>query len=143
MLTAAVRDLHLNYPGEFLTDVRSSCPDLWENNPKITVLSDLDPRVDVVDCIYPLINSSNTVPFHFIHGFIDFLNKYLGINISPTAFKGDIHLSEDETNWISQVHEITDEDTPFWIIAAGGKYDYTIKWWSTRRYQEVVNHFKN
>jgi hypothetical protein len=143
MLTAAVRDLHLNYPGEFLTDVRTSCPGLWTNNPKITLLSDLDPRVDVVDCMYPLINSSNILPFHFIHGFIDFLSQCLGINIRPTAFKGDIHLSDDETSWISQIHEITNEDTPFWIIAAGGKYDYTIKWWSTKRYQEVVNHFKN
>ena len=33
MLTAAVRDLHLTYPGEFVTDVRTSCPELWESNP--------------------------------------------------------------------------------------------------------------
>ncbi len=33
MLTAAVRDLHACYPGRFLTDVRSSCPDLWLHNP--------------------------------------------------------------------------------------------------------------
>ena len=33
MLTAAVRDLHRAHPGEFLTDVRTSCPDLWLNNP--------------------------------------------------------------------------------------------------------------
>jgi hypothetical protein len=28
MLTAAVRDLHRAHPGEFLTDVRTSCPGL-------------------------------------------------------------------------------------------------------------------
>ena len=32
MLTAAVRDLHLQYPGDFITDVRTSCPFLWENS---------------------------------------------------------------------------------------------------------------
>jgi ADP-heptose:LPS heptosyltransferase len=39
------------------------------------------------------------------------------------------------------VAEALGEERPFWIIAAGGKYDYTIKWWSRRRYQEVVDHF--
>ena len=43
MLTAAVRDLHLSYPDCFDTDVRTSCPQLWENNPFITPLSEGDP----------------------------------------------------------------------------------------------------
>src|SRR6185295_5378352 len=38
MLTAAVRDLHACHPGEFLTDVRTSCADLWLNNPYLTPL---------------------------------------------------------------------------------------------------------
>jgi len=29
----------------------------------------------------------------------------------------------------------------FWIIMAGGKYDYTAKWWSPDSYQKVVDHF--
>ena len=33
MLTAAVRDLHAEAPGQFQTDVRTSAPALWENNP--------------------------------------------------------------------------------------------------------------
>ena len=43
---------------------------------------------------------------------------------------------------MSQVHEITGEDTPFWIIVAGGKRDFTIKWWDVRRWQAVVDHFR-
>jgi ADP-heptose:LPS heptosyltransferase len=31
---------------------------------------------------------------------------------------------------------------PYWIIVAGGKYDYTIKWWHFRRWQAVVDHFR-
>src|SRR5690349_876674 len=31
MLTAAVRDLHRTFPGQFLTDVRTACGALWEN----------------------------------------------------------------------------------------------------------------
>src|ERR1051325_2780671 len=66
----------------------------------------------------------------------------VGLAVRPTAFKGDIHLGEQERSWYSQVREVTGEEIPFWIIAAGGKYDITIKWWETERYQEVVNHFR-
>jgi len=33
MLSAAVRDLHLNYPGVYVTDVRTNCPQIWEAYP--------------------------------------------------------------------------------------------------------------
>ena len=47
-----------------------------------------------------------------------------------------------EKGWYSQVYEIVGVDIPFWIIVAGGKYDYTIKWWDSNRFQDVVDHFK-
>jgi ADP-heptose:LPS heptosyltransferase len=142
MLTAAVRDLHHRYPGKFLTDVRTLCPDLWENNPRITTLCDDDPEAEQIECTYPLINQSNRAPYHCLHGFIDFFNHRLGLNMKPTSFKGDIHLSAQEKTWHSQVYEVTGENMPFWIVVAGGKYDLTIKWWQRSRYQEVVNHFR-
>jgi hypothetical protein len=103
MLTAAVRDLHSCYPGEFLTDVRTSCPALWENNPFLTPLSDEDPDVRVIECHYPLIDRSNQTPYHFLHGFIEYLNEVLGLQIRPTAFKGDIWISEEERAWFDRV----------------------------------------
>ena len=69
MLTAAVRDLHLNHPGQFVTDVRTSASQLWENNPYLTPLEDDDPDVRIIDMEYPLIQRSNLTPHHFIHGF--------------------------------------------------------------------------
>ena len=33
-------------------------------------------------------------------------------------------------------------EVPYWIIAAGGKTDITIKWWATERWQAVVDHFR-
>jgi ADP-heptose:LPS heptosyltransferase len=142
LLTAAVRDLHHWYPGRFLTDVRTLCPDLWQNNPHITALADDDPEVEEIDCTYPLIDQSNRTPYHCLHGFIEFFNKHLGLQIRPTAFKGDVHLSGQEKVWHSQIYELTGEDIPFWIVVAGGKYDLTIKWWQSGRYQEVVRHFR-
>src|SRR5436190_1805762 len=141
MLTAAVRDLHHWYPGQFLTDVRSSCPELWEHNPYLTPLSEKDPEVHQIECSYPLIDHSNALPYHCLHGFIAFLNQHLDLAVKPTAFKGDIHLSPQEKSWYSQVRELTGRDIPFWIVVAGGKYDVTVKWWDPRRYQEVVDHF--
>lgn len=143
LMTAAVRDLHLCYPGQFQTDVRTHFPDVWEFNPHLTHLEERDPDVQVIQCQYPLIDFSNSRPYHVIHGYIDFLNRTLGLDIKPTAFHGDIHLSEDERNWASQVHELTGSPIPFWIVSAGGKYDITIKWWSTAYFQSVVDHFKN
>ena len=142
MLTAAVRDLHRCYPERFLTDVRTSCPALWENNPHLVPLNEDDPDVEVVDCHYPLIHQSNQTPYHFLHGFIHYLNEQLGLRIEPGAFKGDIHISDGEKEWFSRVQAAHGESTPFWMIDAGGKFDYTIKWWDPKRYQAVVDHFR-
>jgi ADP-heptose:LPS heptosyltransferase len=142
MLTAAVRDLHVCFPGRFLTDVRTRCAELWENNPFVGKISDDDKDAEVIECSYPLINRCNETPYHCLHGFIEFLNDRLGLAIKPTAFKGDIHLSQPEKSWCSQVHELTGMDIPFWLVAAGGKYDVTIKWWDAERYQGVVDHFR-
>lgn len=142
MLTAAVRDLHRSYAGQFVTDVRTPCGQLWENNPHVTKLDEKEAQGEVIQCEYPLIHQSNQGPFHFIHGFTHHLSDRLSLNIRPTLFKGDIHLSAREKGWMSQVHEITRWDTPFWIVVAGGKYDFTAKWWSSERYQEVVDYFQ-
>ncbi len=142
MLTAAVRDLHRAHPGEFLTDVRTSCPDLWRHNPHLTPLSENDPDVEVVDCHYPLIHRSNQEPRHFLDGFVEHLNDTLGLRIRVTAFKGDIHIDDTEKAWFRDVEARAGEAPPFWLFASGGKFDYTIKWWSHDRYQQVVDHFR-
>jgi len=142
MLTAAVRDLHLCHPGEFVTDVRTPHKHIWKYNPYLTSLNEADSNVESIDCHYPLIHHSNQRPVHFISGFTAFLNERLGTHIESTAFKGDVHLSEKERCRRSLVYKLLGEDRPYWIIASGGKYDFTNKWWDSDRYQEVVNHFQ-
>jgi len=195
MLTAAVRDLHRCYPGRFLTDVRTDYPELWENNPYLTPLEPNDPEVRFLECHYPLIQSSNQRPVHFVHGFIEYLNEQLSLQIRPTRLAGDIHLSDEERNapWphpgnapsglplprsergrgsgrggacvsgeqlsvpplpgpllprreerefsaLSPVAQIL--EVPYWLVVAGGKFDFTIKWWHFRRWQAVVNQLR-
>ena len=119
MLTAAVRDLHLTFPRQFLTDVRTTCKPLWEYNPHLTALSEDDPAVEQIDCHYPLIHHCNERPFHFIQGFTEFLSEQLGIRIQPTLFRGDIHLAPKERRWISQVQEITEKQSRFGSSSPG------------------------
>jgi len=140
MLTAAVRDLHLAHPGKFHTDVRTSTDALWENNPYLSRFPDDANDVDHLDVHYPLIQQSNQRPYHFIHGFAQYLEELLQVRIPLTAFRGDIHLSSQEKSWASQVAE-SGYFGPFWLIVAGGKFDFTAKWWNPKSYQHVVDHF--
>lgn len=140
MLTAAVRDLHRAAGDRFEITVDTSCNHLWDFNPYVRPY---DPSVSdylVVDCEYPLIHRSNSAPYHFIHGFAQHIEATLGVWIPLTEFKGDIHLSDIEKTWMSQVAE-TGFQGDFWIVMAGGKYDYTCKWWNPAFYQAVIDHF--
>ena len=142
MLTAAVRDLHACYPNQFLTDVRTGHPELWEHNPYLTPLDTRDADVRVLECHYPLIEFSNQRPVHFLNGFIEFLNDQLQLQIKLSQFRGDIHLTDAEKALPSLVESFNGGQMPYWIIVAGGKFDYTIKWWHFRRWQAVVDHFR-
>lgn len=140
MLTAAVRDLKLAHKDEFLIDVRTSCPEIWENNPYITSLDENDTEIEIIEPEYPLIHQSNTSPYHFIHGYRMFLEDKLGVKIPATDFKGDIHISDLEKSWTSQIEELG-INNKYWIINAGGKSDFTAKLWNPDSYQKVVDHF--
>lgn len=141
MLTAAVRDLHQQYPNQFQTAVQTSCEAIWEHNPYITKIDNDSGNWQVIDMHYPLINESNHRPVHFIHGYIDYLSSVLGISIKPMGFKGDIHISEDEKQWQNQVEQTFGYKGKYWIMVAGGKYDFTAKWWPPEFYQKVIDHF--
>lgn len=141
MLTAAVRDLHQAHPGEFLTDVRTSAPALWEHNPLITPLREGDHDVGVLDMHYPLIHESNQRPYHFLHGYPQFLESQLGVRIPVTRFHGDVFLSPEEKQNPPPGRELGVPDR-YWIVMAGGKYDFTAKWWNPGSYQNVIDRFR-
>lgn len=152
VMTAAVRELHRQHPGRFVTGVRTPCPAIWENNPYITPIGDDNRRARHIAMHYDGgrgnvawadINRCNQHPAHFISGYCEHLGNALGLPpLRPLQFKGDIHLSPLEKSWISQVDEITGRPTPFWIVNAGGKNDYTCKIWPRESFQEVVDHFR-
>lgn len=143
MLSAAIRDLHATYPGEYQTDVESACNEIYEGNPLITKLDKKDPDVVCIPMHYPLIHDSNEGSYHFIHGYRKYLEERIGRPIKQGKMKPDIYIRDEERGWVSAVEEITKDNRPFWIIDAGYKNDFTAKAWSFLRYQAVVNHFRN
>jgi ADP-heptose:LPS heptosyltransferase len=142
MLTAAVRDLHRAHPGRFTVDVRTPCPALWEHNPWIRPLRESDPTVTVIACEYPRVHQSNRLPGHFVEAFGAFLGERLGVRVPSSDFRGDVHLAPVEREWMSQVEESVGAPVPFWLVNAGGKFDFTAKWWDRARYQAVIDHFR-
>lgn len=140
MLTAAVRELHRAYPGQYQSDVRTSAPALWDHNPHLTPLSESDGDVTQLEMHYPLIHHSNERPYHFLHGYLQHLESQLNIKLPATRFAGDIYLSPEERSHPPTFAGV-DLPRPFWIVVAGGKYDFTSKWWNPASYQAVVDHF--
>jgi FkbM family methyltransferase len=136
-----VRDLHAAHPGRFLTDVRTTAEALWENNPYLTRLREGEPGVTSLDMHYPLIHQSNQRPYHFLHGYAQFLEERLGVPVPLTRFHGDIYLSEAEKAAPPPGAELGLPER-FWIVVAGGKYDFTAKWWDPDCFQKVVDHFR-
>jgi hypothetical protein len=140
MLTGAVRDLKKSHP-DVEVDIRTSCTELWENNPYITSLDEKDQTVISINAEYPLIHQSNEGPWHFIHGFRKYLEDKLDLDIPATKAIGDIHISPLEASWYSAIYEELGKDVPYWVVDAGYKKDFTCKQWDFSRWQKIIDDF--
>jgi len=135
MLTACVRDIKRWYP-KFNIMVDTSCNVLFENNPYIAKSFPIGEDVIDIKMEYPLIHKIHENDVHFLHGFIDFINKKLSLRVKLTEFKADLYLTEQEKSEV----EIPAE--PYWVMLAGGKSDFTAKHWWPEAWQEVVDKSK-
>jgi FkbM family methyltransferase len=138
-LTGAVKALHDSYPGEFLTDVDTSYPEVWDNNPHIFRHG---AGSDVIECDRVVIDRDGTRRQHYVQAYLDLLNQALGTRAVASQIGGDIHLSSEEKSWYSEIYNYCGEEVPYWIISSGGKFDIPIKWWDHSRYQEIVDAFQ-
>jgi len=87
---------------------------------------------------YEDIHSSGWSGKHFSSAFYSDLNQKLGININQTSLLPDLHLSEKEKGWISQVEQEFNYKGKFWLICSGYKSDYPLKDWGWENWQRVV-----
>ena len=139
MMLYALTSLHETYPGEYITDVRTTTRDLFVENPLITQLDEKDPDVRVIKMEYPQINDSNSRPYRFSTAFTAYLSDQIGRPIKPAEFASVIPLAANEKGWYSAMHEVLQRDVPYWVLNAGHKSDFTAKAWPFSRYQELVD----
>lgn len=153
-LTAAIESLHAAYPGEYLTDVRTSTPEIWENNPHISPMPDALGRP--VEMHYDKtkhgqIGQSNQRAIPFIGGYCEHLAETIGRPIPLATNRPRLYLSNAECGWTNQIaehhssreaREKTGQPAavmPFWLVNAGVKSDFTAKQWPIENYQRVVD----
>jgi len=138
--SALPRDIHRCFPGQFQLGYTGVVPEVFENSPYIIPMKEDEPGVFKYRTHYSLVHKSNQNRYHFMHGYHHDFNKQLkewGINepVKLTEFKPDIHFSEKEL----KEPPVTGK---YWVISAGGKFDYTAKWWDPRKWQRLVDMLK-
>lgn len=134
MLTGAVRDLVRGFAGQFEVDVRTRYPAIWFSNPWVTEIGP-DEADHLIEMHYPVFHKANQRGVHFVNGFQLYLQDSLGFQIPVRKFGGDLHLSDDEKGY--RHPEIgTDK---YWVFIAGGKWDFTCKWWHPDNMQVLVD----
>ena len=136
VLTALVRDLALTYSKEFAIGVETSCMSLWRNNPHITRMQPTDPDVEPFRICYGKgIKEQNNETIHFLSYFHRAFNRKYGTDVQLKYPWPDVHLSREEKQPIF--------DGRYWVVVSGGKSDFTIKVWETRKFQAVVNQLQH
>lgn len=141
-LTVAIETLHARYPGEYLTDIRTSCDEIFEHNPHIIKLKDSEG--EIIEMLYTTaINHSDTRPRTFVTGYTEYLGRVLGIQLDPIINHPVLYLAEEDYAWIDALKsEFPDGNVKYWVINSGIKMDFTTKQWPVEYFQEVVDHFK-
>ena len=135
VMSSAIRALHQAYLGEYLTDVRSPCTNIYENSPYLTPLDENAPDVTTIDMEYPEIHLSGQSGRHFSDGHRMFLAEQIGRPIPQNGIQPDLFLSEAEKRR-SLVEEISGYSGDYVVLDAGYKNDYSLKGYSF--YQDVV-----
>jgi hypothetical protein len=128
-LTAAIRDLHLAHPHRFVIGVRGNRSEIFQYNPYVTPEAKVagDPKQIAVR---PR-DYAKWQHRHMTDAFRDSLGHALGVKIPTFDIAGDVHLSGAE------MAEPPEVPGPYWLIFAGGKADFTVKWWPW--YQALVD----
>lgn len=129
VMTGVMRELHRQYPGRFVTDVRTPAGELWAHNQHVTRIAD----GITMPITYEGIHQSNQSGKHFMQAMADDLAATLELpGLAIDDPRGDIHLSDTErTEFPFEPPE------PYWLVCSGVKSDYTAKAWPY--YQSVIS----
>lgn len=136
VMSAAVEALHRQFPGSYRTAVRCNHPTLFDNNPYVVAEALLPAGARVIRMKYNAIHRCNSEPTHFMVGFVEHLATELGIDLKLRANRPALYLSPRENIWPSHM---LPEQTPYCLVNAGHKNDYTAKFWGRHNFQTLVS----
>ena len=139
-MSASIHSLHHQHPGKFITAIDTTANAVYEHNPDVSTVEEAQKNnATVLQMHYPLINQSNQRAVHMMQGYCDWLEQNLGVRVPLLTNRPPIYVSYREKTWFSQVREITEQDSKFFLVNAGRKGDFTAKFWGTERFQKVVD----
>jgi len=95
--------------------------------------------VERYDVPYDDIHNSGWSGRHFSTAYHLQLEKLLGVPVPQTSLLPDIHLSNEEKGWTSQVEDEFGYRGKFWLICPGHKIDYPLKEWGFDNWQSFVD----
>lgn len=143
VLTGLVRDLALAHPGLFRVHVDTRGMEVWHNSPHAAPAG---PRLlhGAADCrrycaedgdgIRRGIHASQREPVHYLAWHHRLFAERLGLAVPVAVPRPDVHLTEDE-----RTRPFPGLPRRYWVIAAGGKADATVKIWPRGYWQELVH----
>ena len=134
MFTCAIRDLHRQRPGEFITSIATRSPDIWQNNPYHKSIDRTVESGHMRIGYSSAIHATNYRPAHFSTGFCQDLSEKFGIRINLTDMRPDVYLTDAERDPGQRKIK-----GPYWVMMAGGKPDFTNKIWAPAYYQQTVD----
>lgn len=137
MLTALIRDIKLTYGDRYEVNVRRKFPAIWRHNPYLSNFSQHDKGVVHLGRKQLEIDLKWTEKSfrHYVGQLHHQFQLRTGIHVPLLYPRPDFHFSDEEkaNPYI---------EGKYWIIVPGGKQDFTVKWWSQIRYQEVVDRLR-
>lgn len=140
-LTAAIESLHQSYPGQFKTDIRTSCDELFLADPRVTPLR--EDEAELLEMHYTdLLHDADTVPHSFLQGYCYDLGKHLRLPLTLKTNRPHLYLTEEERAGPPLKDSKYSLSSRFWLVCAGVKADFTLKQWPVEYYQSVVDYFR-
>ncbi len=144
-LTLAVESLVRSFPDEYEIYVHTSADQIWLNNPNVSIIpygKPIPDDIQVIECTYDTIHKCSSEPWRMLEGYTHDLGKALGLVLHPKVNKPYVYLTEEEQGWISLIHQhFTHKPTPYVLISAGHKRDYTCKCWPSYHWQSLIDMF--
>lgn len=128
VMSAAVRDLALQYPGKYQIGVWTHCQTVWTGNPYARKFDDPG-RIIQVNYQEEMRKAHAGHKRHFLGCFYDIFSDELGISLEITKPKPDLYVS---------AHPVATVPGPYWVIAPGWKEDMPAKAWSLQYWQKLV-----